>query len=221
MKQLVVALYVEGPTDARFLPRIIGRTAEHLLAGCDVDILDPIVINGDIHRLSTLPAQIVAAAQRTHGYHILIVHQDADAPSEEAALRERIQPGLDAVRQQLGAYQQTIIPLIPVRMVEAWMLSDPDALCHALPGCSALNALGLPDKPQQVERIQEPKAELQRIVKIYGSRRRRRSQDSQLARLQEPLANAIALPRLERVPSYQAFVQRFSQALRDLHFDDA
>lgn len=218
MKQLVMALYAEGSTDERFLPKIIQRTAEHLLAEYGVDILDIEVINGKTHRLSTLLEQFEAAAKKAKGRHILIVHQDADAPDRESTLRERIQPGLDAVRQDPKKYQQNIIPLIPVRMVEAWMLADPVALCQAIPGCPAPDELNLPGKPEQVEHISDPKAELKRITNIYQARRRRSRSHSYLAKIQGRLADEIAIERLKRVPAYQAFEQKFSQVLRKLHF---
>ena len=47
MNTLVMGLYVEGPTDDRFLPVIIQRTAEHILLKYDraeVTVLEPIVI---------------------------------------------------------------------------------------------------------------------------------------------------------------------------------
>jgi len=47
MNTLVMGLYVEGPTDDRFLPVIIQRTAEHILLTYDraeVTVLEPIVI---------------------------------------------------------------------------------------------------------------------------------------------------------------------------------
>ncbi len=218
MKQLVLALYAEGSTDERFLPRIIQRTAEHLLAGYGVEILDPFMINGDIHSRATIQEQLVAAARKTHGYHILIVHQDADAPDQDRALQERIQPGLDIVRQESDHHQQNIVPLIPVRMVEAWMLADPVALCQAIPGCSAPDKLDLPKKPERVERISDPKAELKRIASIYQARRRRSRWITYRAKIQERLADEIAIERLKRVPAYQTFEQKFSQVLRELHF---
>lgn len=219
MKQLVLALYAEGSTDERFLPRIIQRTAEHLLAGYGVEILDPFVVNGDIHSQDKkLQEKLVAAAKETQGYHILIVHQDADAPDQDRALRERIQPGLDIVRQESDHHQQNIVPLIPVRMVEAWMLADPIALCQVIPGCSSPDELNLPQKSDQVEHISDPKAELKRITSTYQARRRRSRWITYRAKIQERLADEIAIERLKRVPAYQAFEQKFSQVLRELHF---
>ncbi|MFP4394514.1 MAG: DUF4276 family protein [Anaerolineales bacterium] len=220
MKQLVLALYAEGSTDERFLPRIIQRTAEHLLARYGVEILDPHVVNGDIHSRATLQEQIVAAAKETRGYHILIVHQDADAPDQERALQERIQPGLDLAQQEPEHYQQDIVPLIPVRMIEAWMLADPVALCQAIPSCPTPDELNLPHKPEQVEHISDPKAELARITRIYQTRRRRSRSRSYLAKIQERLADEIAIERLKRVPAYQTFEQKFAQVLHELHFLD-
>ena len=47
MKMLLLALYAEGSTDARFLPPIIRRTAERIIAqhGQDfVDVSEPMIV---------------------------------------------------------------------------------------------------------------------------------------------------------------------------------
>ena len=56
MNMLVMGLYVEGPTDNRFLPVIIQRTAEYILRQYDRDevtVIEPIVIkkHSDISHL--------------------------------------------------------------------------------------------------------------------------------------------------------------------------
>jgi hypothetical protein len=221
MRQLVIALYVEGPTDERFLPPLVRRTAEDLLAGRGIDILDPVIIDDEIHALSTLEEQIVRAAQKAKGFYLLIVHQDADAPTRDQALDERIDPSLRNIVQHPEDCQQHIVPLIPVRMIESWMLVDSEAFCAVLPGCHAPENLGFPNSPNQVESIPEPKTFLHHsIERGLAHRPRRQRQRFSFSRVQSRLGESIRLSTLQRVPSYQIFREEFSDVLRELHFFD-
>src|SRR5579872_4756377 len=94
MNMLVMGLHVEGPTDNRFLPVIIQRTAEQILFQHDraeVIVLEPIVMKKypDItHR----DESILRAAHDASGFHVLIVHADADGPTRDEAFRNRFEP---------------------------------------------------------------------------------------------------------------------------------
>lgn len=132
MTALVLALYAEGPTDVRFLPILIRRTVERLLARqgrMDVDVLDVIVMSQDIQRRCTTQVErLVEAARMAAGYHGLIVHADADGPTRNRALDERLAPGFAAIRSVREKVCMSVVPLIPIHMVEAWMLADAEAL---------------------------------------------------------------------------------------------
>lgn len=66
------------------------------------------------------------AARRAEGYHGLIVHVDADYSTADRARRDRIDPGFELIRQSSERVCDQLVPLIPVRMTEAWMLADRD-----------------------------------------------------------------------------------------------
>ncbi len=221
MRQLVIALYVEGPTDERFLPPLVRRTAEYLLAGRDIDILDPVIIDDEIHVLPTLEERVVSAAQKAKGFYLLIVHQDADAPTRDQALDERIVPSLRNIVQHPEDCQQHIVPLIPVRMVESWMLVDSEAFCAVLPGCHEPENLGFPNSPHQVESIPEPKTFLRHSIdRGLAHRPRRQRQRFSFPRVQSRLGESVRLTALRRVPSYRVFSEEFRDVLRELHFLD-
>src|SRR5204862_8054573 len=59
-----------------------------------------------------------------------------------------------------------LIPLIPVRMTEAWMLADPDALCTVLGKKVETRALGIPPKAKLVEKELKPKKTLEHIIQV-------------------------------------------------------
>ncbi len=102
MMTLVMALYAEGRSDERFLPTVIQRTTQNLLdqKGSDnIYALEPFVLDDStLKQRPTQSERILEAARTTNGYHMLIIHADADAPTAERALRERVQPGVEQVQ---------------------------------------------------------------------------------------------------------------------------
>lgn len=218
MQALVLALYAEGTTDEHFLPPIIQRTAEVVIAArgrTTVDVLDPWVVKVE-PGLNERATCILAAARQTEGFHALIIHADADHPTPERALHERIQPGMDRVTA--AGVRHTLIPLIPVRMTEAWLLADPEALLHVIGTNMTATALGLPEREHLVESDPDPRQTLHRVVRDATALRRRRRRQFHADELYAPLARIINLERLCKVPSYQQFVEDFTVALKSLSF---
>ena len=223
MSALVTALYAEGPTDKRFLPTVIQRTAADLLAhqGRQVtDVLLPTILEAT-PRQSRAADNVLIVARQAHGYHILFIHADADAPTRERAYTERIAPGLEriaAARENEESVCHDVVPVIPVQMVEAWLLADADALRAVLGTELNSEQLGIPASAQQIEGMANPKEHLTEIIRtIYASRtRRRRSFD--VGELFQPLGEQIRLEQLRRLPAYQTFGADLTNALIQLNF---
>jgi len=218
MKTLTLALYAEGRTDERFLPELIEHIVIDLLCqhgANDISVNSIIVLPGNEIRADASQIQrIVNAARLANGYHALIVHADADAPDRDKALQERFYPGRKIITQYLHETCQELIPLIPVRMIEAWMLVDAEALCTILPGCKDAATLELFKDPKQVEHILNPKQELQHIIKKVTGHRRQPN----ITEIQTSLAEEINLALLRKVPAYQEFEHDLEITLRKLHF---
>jgi hypothetical protein len=223
MTTLVLGLYAEGRTDERFLPMVIQRTVERILiqrGRFTIDVLEPIVLNHSIDRKGE-DQRILEAARRAVGYHALIVHADADAPSPERALNNRFKPGLERVQQALQAEEQVcdhLAPIIPVQMTEAWMLADPEALRLVIGTNIPARTLGLPTRTRQVEADADPKQTLKQVMQMALAHRPRRRRRVDLGVLYEPLGRQISLERLGAVPAYQRFVEDVTETLIDLHF---
>ena len=221
MTALVLALYAEGRTDERFLPIIIQRTAEDILlrrGRRTIDVLEPTPINGDIdHQVERRKDRIVEAARRALGFHVLIVHADADHPTPERALNERIMPGILAAARKDNTCR-LLVPLVPVRMTEAWMLADPQALSQVIGTNLTAQDLGLPERPHQVESEPQPRQRLREATCRARAQYPRRRRRLDLGELYEPLARQIRLERLRGVPAYQRFVTDLTKALHELGF---
>ncbi len=225
MNQLVLALYVEGPSDKRFLPIIIQRTCEEILAQrgrASVEVLEPLVLNQNKYRqFSTREECIVQAARDAAGCHALIVHADADDSTTERALTERFQPGYDLVQrlktQSNEQMCEHLLAIIPVRMIEAWLLADAQALSQVIGTKLDAVSLGLPTKAKSVESDPNPKQTLKQAAQKAIANRTRGRQIN-IGTIFEPMARQISLERLKEVSSYQRFVEDLTQTLIALNF---
>ncbi len=225
MKTLALALYAEGRADERFLPILVRRTAESLLARQStqvVDVFGPLLVNHDIDvRFPIRSERLLEASRRAYGYHLLVIHADADYPEPDRALRERIQPGLEAIGEAAKSdtrLNDRCVALIPVQMTEAWMLADPQALIQVIGATRTAEEMGIPTRAVQVESLPNPKQTLQQSIQQAISDRPRRRRRIQLSEIHEPLARQISLERLQGVPAYQTFIRDLTVALKDLHF---
>jgi hypothetical protein len=218
---LVLALYAEGRTDERFLPIVIQRTAERILAQSGLQVVDvpaPLVLDGSIYRRYPGRAErILEAARLARGYHALVIHADADYPTPERAMIERIKPGLILVRGSEETVCEQVVPIVPVQMTEAWMLVDSRAVCEVIGTSVDDQLLGLPQSARQVESDNDPKSTLSQVVRNALADRPRRRRRLDVGTLYEPLARQIRLELLSMVPSYARFVCDLTEVLVDLH----
>jgi Domain of unknown function (DUF4276) len=228
--RLVLALYAEGSTDKAFLGNVIPRTAINILAKYGQQAVDVLKIDAkkDISIKDGRQRILNAARQLAleHGNHydkelvtypILIVHCDADAPDNKDALKNRYHPGYKLVQQSSELTCKSMIPVIPVRMIESWMLAaDHEMLQNVLLTDIKAQELGLISKVKLVKSEPKPKEKLDQIIqKARGSRSRRRYQVRR-EDLYEPLGRRISLERLNDVHSYKQFVDDFIAVLKAL-----
>jgi len=166
MNVLVSGLYAEGPTDNRFLPIMIRRISELILAQHDctnIEALEPIVIKKS-PSISSRDECILQAAREAAEYHALIVHSDADNRTHKQTRIALFDPRYELVQRTEGNVCKDLLPIIPVRMVEAWMLADHEKLREVLRTSLATQDLGLHERPRQVELYGDPKETLKQIV---------------------------------------------------------
>jgi len=222
MSQVILALYAEGSTDGGFLPQIIRRTTRVILSQHDrPDIEVPLPDSqwGKPAKIAKRVECILHAARKTAGYHALIIHSDGDDRGYEQTMAELFQPGKEHVLAA-STHENVcvdLVPLIPVRMTEAWMLADPDALCTVLGKKLEARALGMPTKARLVEKELTPKKTLDLVIQMaypHQSRDWKRFK----AKLYRELGSEIDLKRLNDLPSYQQFVEDMTTTLQTLNF---
>jgi len=219
MNVLVLGLYAEERTDDRFLPIMIQRTSELILAQYDranIEALEPIVIKKG-PSISSRDECILQAAQEAAEYHALVVHSDADNRTHKQTRIALFDPGYELVQRTAGNLCKNLLPIIPVCMVEAWMLADYEKLRESLGTSLTIRDLGLHRRPRQVELYQDPKEILKLIVqKSYPNQPGRWGRI--IGKLYDELASEIRLERLSEVPAYRQFKDDLIATLKKLNF---
>ncbi len=220
---LRLALFYEGNSDRHFLPTLIYRTVDKIRKGrtpYELDIYDVEVVN----EWSGLPSlsgayrnRVLEGARRAFGYDALVIHRDADSSGRNAALDRYIEPAKALVNGSQEAVCKTLIPIIPIRSIEAWMLADANALHTVTETNIRPEQLGLPATPQQVESVHKPKDALRQAIETARGSRRRGRREMDINDLYADLAQQINLSLLEQVPSYKQFCEDVEQTLIQLN----
>ena len=217
MGVLVLGLYAEGRTDERFLPIIVRRTAEQSLLQheqIDIEVLNPIIVKKTAG-IQGRGNEILQAAYDAEGYDALVVHSDFDNRTWEQTLQQRFEPGKRLVQSCTARVCQHVIPIITVRMVEAWLLADYDTLRKTLGTNLNARDLNLPEKARQIESFRDPKQAIDLVIRnIYPN------QTHQWTRicgeLYAKLAPRIQLEQLEKLDAYKQFKEDLTNILQIL-----
>lgn len=143
MTLLRYTLLSDGSSDAALLPIIDWVIASHRP--------DIGVIGQAADRLDTLDRSLskrIPAAISIYPCDILFIHRDAEADP----LSDRLNEITSAVEQLQVSY----VPIIPIRMTEAWLLSDESAIRSAAENKNGTMELALPAK-KTWENLVDPK----------------------------------------------------------------
>ena len=183
-RQLAYAVVADGETDRLLVP-IIQWAVHRLDPG--VEILEP-----EFRKRSGSITDFL----RTYstGAMLIFVHRD----SEGLALEERLKE-FDTVDRP------EVVPVVPVRMSESWILFDGSAIAQAAGSASALVPVTVPSIVQ-IENIPDPKDRLNRLLfKAAGSpvgRRGRNFKRSIAQRRVRALLHESELARTDPDPQF-------------------
>lgn len=190
---LSVALIGDGKTDEMLWPVIRwslqDRYGEQL----------PLRFTGFINRAARKPQVAIDEVIRRFAPDVIVFHRDAEA--QDPQLRRQEIPDLEDV-----------VPVVPVRMTEAWLLIDAAAIANAADNPN-FSELKLPQL-DRLERIPDPKSVLESLLveasDLSGPRRRKRFSRDLAARV-----GAVA----DYIDSYAPLrsLSAFEQFERDLH----
>jgi hypothetical protein len=125
--------------------------------GIDVVITDPLIDRLGRPRKNTVAGKLEAIKAIGGVYDLVVVHRDADRDGRDARMAEienavcEVMPGVAHA------------PVIPIRMTEAWLLLDEQAIRQVAGDPNGREPLGLPSV-RKVESIPDPKAKLKETL---------------------------------------------------------
>lgn len=190
-------LVADGPSDRSLLPII-----DWVLAGLGLTV----GIAGqmaDFRYLTTPPSGLVARIRLAFTQYpcdLLFIHRDAEAERMEIRAEE-IRAASEA------ATVLTYVPVIPVRMTEAWLLIDENAIRRSADNPSGTNPLPLP-AIGTLEATQDPKRALHECLLVacdLGRRQRDQFQRRIGERVQRVAFLINDFGPLERLPAFRTF----------------
>lgn len=220
MIQLVIGLHTEGPTDVRFLTDVIKRTFDDVAFECpnDIEILDIQCI--EVAKNDFVP-MIMDASRKgidDFGISILCVHRDADNKDIDDVMLYSFSPLLKALKDKDDTkYCKEIIPVIPIRMIEAWMLADTQLFKKFIDAQKMHDQeLGIEKNP---ETYADPKVVIEEAIRRASAGRSKRRRDMiGIAELYEQIGKNVQLDSLRRLPSFCSFEEQVRAAFRRLHY---
>lgn len=125
-------------------------------------------ISGDWTRPPAYEWPIVQAVFRFDDrFDLVIVHRDAEGQSPRRR-REEVEAGVAEIREHLPA-----LPIVPIRMTEAWLLVDEEAIRRVAGRPTGTEPLGLP-AAATVEQVPDAKQVLQAALETASGARGRR-----------------------------------------------
>jgi hypothetical protein len=158
----------------------------------------------------TLPERIRRAAE-IYPCDVLFVHRDAEAVS----LSDRKCEVVAAVREAFPDQPPPAVCVVPVRMMEAWLLFDEIAVRRAAGRPSFQHPLAMPDRGR-MEALADPKETLHRLLVeasgTSGRKRRRFPVEERVHRLADLIEDYSPLRAL---PAFRELEQDLRTVLRE------
>ncbi len=219
MRQIFVGLITEGSTDNRFLESVAKRSFEEIGFDCNGDVeifVKPLSISKSNLGFVDYVRNASKHGVDEFGISALCVHTDADDIDDTNAYKYKIFPAKELLKDLDNfEYCTLLIPLVPVRMIEAWMLADKELLKKEIGTTKSDVELGINRFPEQ---IRDPKAIIENAIRISMEHLPRRRRSLNIGELYQPLGQKISLEELDKLDSYKKFKEEIRQTYRDLNY---
>lgn len=219
-KQLFIGLAAEGNTDIRFLKSVVLRTYLRIVFDeCDQDI-DVEVFEIKASKVGkTFPQFVVDASKygvEKYGILVLAVHSDSDKDTLQERLEDKFVPANNAIALlNNDSYCKVIVPIVPIRMIEAWMLADTSLVKEEIGTALSDSELGLHRDPESVA---YPKRVLQDAISTVMLTRPKKRRSFTIGDLYGILGDKVSIEALSRLPSYMAFYSAAKDSLIRIHY---
>ena len=140
---------------------------------------------------------------------LLFVHRDAE--------REPLEARLEEIRKALDIHRRQYVPVVPVRMTEAWLLHDHAAIRRAAGNPNGRADLRLP-RTRRLEKTGDPKEVLWSALEAASEAKGRRLKKVRQSKYERRLAVAEFIDDwgpLRALPAFSRFLDDLEDALKD------
>lgn len=205
---MTYTLVSDGPSDRALLPILTWALRRQGFTGA---------VNSqwaDLTRLKRQPSRLgpkVQLSVELYPCDLLFVHRDAEAQRPADRLGE-IAVAVQTIRPPVRV---PFVRVVPVRMMEAWLLFDETSIRLAAGNPNGTEPLPLP-RLRHVENIPNPKGHLHELIRSVsglGAHRRKRLNVSRLVYRIADLVDDFS--PLEEVPAFVEFSAELRQALEE------
>ena len=202
MLTIQYTLLADGSSDATLKPIIDWVIGQHRP---DLGVLGVFATSlGDVGM--ALESRVTAAL-RLYPCDVLIIHRDAEG--------ERPVVRLGEMERAMGGHTVPWVPLIPVRMTEAWLLSDEIAIRSAAENKRSRVVLNLPPK-HRWEQERDPKSILFEALEVASEKSARALRKFYPARQRALVAQHTGdFSALRGLPSFDFFEAHLVNFLRN------
>lgn len=211
MRALRITLLADGSSDHGYLLPILRWAVQE--QGVSDVLLSPV----DLRSISPPPRSLpdrLKAALRVEACDLLFVHRDAEAQPPE----DRVTEIEKAWTKAQLAEEPRWVPVVPVRMTEAWLLVSEAAIRTAAGNPRGVVPLGLPGLAG-LERSANPKQKLEDALLLASGHkgRRRRQFERDMPALKHRVASLIGdFSVLRRLSAFRQLEARLTQSLAEL-----
>ncbi len=216
---MFIGLAVEGNTDMRFLKSVVWRSYLKIVYDlCEQDIDVDVFELRPLKAGKSFPEFVVNASieGKKYGILVLTVHADSDRETFRERLQDKFIPAQQALdRDKDNELCKILVPIIPIRMIEAWMLADIALLKDEMGTSLSDTELGLHRAP---ESIANPKETIEEAISVAMQHRPKKRRTLTIADLYGIMGDEVSIESLFRLPSYRAFYEAAVESLRTIHY---
>ncbi len=200
MIELRYTLVSDGSSDRALLPILSWLLMKH-------QVICPIQAEwADLGRLRNPPKTLASRIEWSLDLYpcdILFVHRDAEIRAERRSYQQRKDEIIGALAN-INLAQIPPICVVPVRMMEAWLLINEAALRRAAGNPNGETPLNIPNAAN-LEEIPDPKEALHTLLRVASELRGRRLKRFQVRRSAGLVAEYIDdFAQLRRLPAFRA-----------------
>lgn len=209
------AAFHEGNSDGLYFGVLLPRLMESIVSEqgvrhSDIPSVPAVMLGRNGRTLDNVAAEICEARD---AFQVVFIHADTGGRSLQKGLSQRSSAFCERAFELCAWPQTRCITVTPRHETEAWILADPEAVMDSLGYRGKPADIGLPIDATAAERLADPKATLEAVMKQVSGRRRRTARVEQLF---PAIAQRQSIEALRASASFREFEAKLLNCLADL-----